>query len=314
MRAVGVMTFGGPEQLQVLDIPVPEAGQGEVRIRVHGATVNPTDIGLRSGAYGERLAGRTPPFIPGMDASGTISQVGHGAGFSRGDAVIAIVLPTGPHGGAYADQVVVPAASVVARPAGCDALAAATLPMNGLTARISLDQLELRAGQTLVVTGAAGAYGGYVLQLAHAEGLTVIADGNGTDEDAQLLHQLGADHVVPRGDDFVERVRRLLPDGADGVADGAVLNERVSGVLRDGGAMAVVRGWSGDPGRGIKVHSTRVFGSASDTAALDRLRRQVEQGILTLRVARSYRPDEAADAHRALEAGGVRGRLVLDFS
>src|SRR5579875_1879809 len=99
MRAVGVTEFGGPEKLRVLDLPEPHAGPGEVRVRVLAATVNPTDTGLRSGAYGERLGDKEPPYVPGMDAAGTISEAGEGTSWEVGSEVMAIVLPTGPHGG-----------------------------------------------------------------------------------------------------------------------------------------------------------------------------------------------------------------------
>lgn len=309
MRIVGVMEFGGPEQLRVLDVPEPHPGAGEVRIRVHAATVNPTDTGLRAGF---RATDRKPPYVPGMDAAGVISEVGEGAPWQVGDKVMAIALPVGPHGGAYVDELVVPAESVVRVPRDTDFPAASTLPMNGLTARVALNMLGLSRGQTIAVTGAAGAFGGYVVQLAKADGLRVIADASEADE--QLVRNLGADHVVRRGDDVADRIRALAPDGVDGVADGALLHELVVPAIRDGGGIAVVRGWQGEPGRGITVHHVVVFDHAKDNAALDRLREQVEQGVVTLRVAKVLPADQAAEAHRILEAGGTRGRLVLDFS
>jgi NADPH2:quinone reductase len=312
MRAVGVEEFGGPDKLRVFDIPEPHPGPGEVRIRVHAATVNPTDTGLRSGAYGSRFDGRTPPFVPGADAAGVISEVGSGTSWQVGDEVIAVVVPHGDHGGAYADQIVVPQESVVRKPADADFIAASTLPMNGLTAWLTLDRLGLSAGQTIAVTGGAGAYGGYVIQLAKTAGLRVIADAAPTDE--ALIRQLGADDIVPRGNDVAAKIRALVPDGVDGLADGAVLDEKVLPAIRDGGGLAVIRGWSGEPDRGITVHKIMVYTRAKETAALEQLRRQAEDGTLTLRVAASFPPEQAAEAHRQLEAGGVRGRLVLDFS
>jgi NADPH2:quinone reductase len=312
MRAVGVTEFGGPEALQVLDISEPHAGPGEVRIRVHAATINPTDTGLRSGAYGQRPGDHDPPYIPGMDAAGVVDEVGEGASWQVGDEVIAVVLPTGPHGGAYADRVVVPVESVVRKPASAGFVAASTLPMNGITARVALDSLGLSPGESIAVTGAAGAFGGYVVQLAKADGLRVIADAS--EQDEPLVRGLGADEVVRRGDDVADRILALVPEGVAGLADGAVQGELVVPAIRDGGGIAVVRGWDGDPGRNIVVHKIMVFGHARDTASLDQLRSQVEAGAVTLRVARTFPPEQAAQAHSVLEAGGVRGRLVLDFS
>src|SRR4051812_8703605 len=122
MQAIGINQFGGPNVLEVVDLPEPRPGPGEVRIRVHAATVNPTDVALRSGAYGSGLAHQQPPYIPGMDAAGVIDELGEGADgrLKVGDKVVALVLPTAPRKGAYAEQIVVPAASVVPMPADTD--------------------------------------------------------------------------------------------------------------------------------------------------------------------------------------------------
>jgi NADPH:quinone reductase-like Zn-dependent oxidoreductase len=221
-----------------------------------------------------------------------------------------IVVPTGAHG-AYREDLVLPGGSVVRAPAGSDAAAASTLPMNGLTARMALDRMGLDAGRVVAVTGAAGAFGGYVVQLAKADGLTVVADASEADEG--LVRGLGADVVVRRGDDVAQRIREVYPDGVDGLADGAVQDALVLPAIRDGGALATVRGYRGDGQRGIEAHATLVRKVAQDRAALDRLRQQAEDGVLTLRVARTFPVEEAAEAHRVLEAGGVRGRLVLTF-
>lgn len=108
MKAVGFTEFGGPEVLQVLELPTPEAGPGEVRIRVHAATVNAVDALQRGGPSGSPDA--QPPFVPGMEAAGVVDQIGPGADTDLrvGERVMAIVLPNGSHG-AYAEQVVVPA-------------------------------------------------------------------------------------------------------------------------------------------------------------------------------------------------------------
>lgn len=141
----------------------------------------------------------------------------------------------------------------------------------------------------------------------------MIADASERDE--RLVHDLGADEVVRRGDDVATRIRELVPEGVDALADGAVQFERVAPAIRDGGAMAVVRtNWDGEPGRGITLHRIMVFGHARDAASLDELRRLTESGKITPRVARVFRPEQAAEAHRVLQAGGVRGRLVLDFA
>ena len=312
MRGVGVIEFGGPEVLQVVDLPEVHAAQGEVRIRVHGATVNPTDTAIRDGARAEALSKLPPPYIPGMDIAGVIDEVGAGTetDLAVGDAVMAMVLPNGSHG-AYRESIVLSADSVTRAPAGSSHIEASTLPMNGLTARQSLDQLALQPGQTLAVTGAAGCYGGYVVQLAKADGLRVIADASEADE--QLVKDLGADVIVRRGDDIAARIREVAPDGVDALADGAVQMHLATGAVRDGGGYVSVRGWQGNEERGITFHATSVRNYDHRADLLDRLRQQTEDGQLTLRVAASYPPEEAAEAHRRLEAGGTRGRCVIAF-
>jgi NADPH:quinone reductase-like Zn-dependent oxidoreductase len=183
--------------------------------------------------------------------------------------------------------------------------------MNGLTARLTLDLLKLSPGQVIAVTGAAGAYGGYVIQLAKTEGLKVIADASENDE--KLVASLGADIVVRRGDDVASRIRERFPQGVDGIADGAVLNELVIPAVRDGGAFTAVRGFQGVSQRNIHFTTTWVRSYAQEWEKLDRLRQQVEAGEITLRVADVYPPEQAAEAHRRLEAGGTRGRLVIQF-
>ncbi|GGL16774.1 zinc-binding alcohol dehydrogenase [Sphaerisporangium melleum] len=313
MKAVGAFAFGGPEVLRVVDVPEPHAGPGEVRIRVHAAAVNPSDTLIRAGLV--PLPGVRPPYIPGQDAAGVVDQIGEGTvtGLRIGDRVMAMVIPIGPRGGAYAEHVVLPESWVTRAPAGTGHVEAATLPMNGLTARMTLDLLDLPPGGTLAVTGAAGTFGGYTVQMAKAEGLRVIADASPADE--ELVRALGADLVVARGDDVAARIRQAVPEGVDGLADGALIGASVLGAVRDGGGVAALRGTGalGTPERGITFHNVYVpdYGGYHDK--LDGLRQMADDGAVTLRVAGVFPPEQAPDAHRLFEAGGVRGRLVIEF-
>lgn len=310
MRVVGVTEFGGPDALNVVDVVEPSTAAGEVRLRVIAAAVNPTDTYVRNGARSASLREYSPPYVPGMEIAGVVDEIGEGTEteLAVGDRAMGIVVPAGTRGG-YAEKVVLPAHSVTRAPAGSSHAEAATLPMNGLTARMSLDLLKLSPGKTLAVTGSAGAYGGYVIQLAKASGLQVIGDASEGDD--QLVRQLGADTVVRRGEGVAEAIREAAPQGVDGLADGAVQGELVLPAVRDGGVVTSVRGWRGEYDRDIAVHSTLVVHYAREHAKLDELRRQAEQGVLSLRVARTFAPEQAAEAHRLLEGGGVRGRLVI---
>jgi NADPH:quinone reductase-like Zn-dependent oxidoreductase len=218
----------------------------------------------------------------------------------------------GPHGGTYAEQIVVGQASVVLAPRGAAFPEASTLLLNAATAQLSLDALALPQGATVAVVGGAGAVGGYAIELAKADGLTVLTDAAPADE--ALVRGLGADIIVDRGYDIGVAIRGELPSGAPGLIDGAALDARVLSAVADGGGLVTLKGWTGPSERGIVIHPISSFGSATNTALFDRLRSQAEEGILTLRVADVLPAKEAAEAHRRLAVGGVRGRLVLDFS
>jgi NADPH2:quinone reductase len=312
MRAIGINTYGGPEALEIVDLPEEHAGPGQVRLRVHAVTVNPTDTYVRNGDRADAQKDDPGPYVPGMDAAGIVDEVGEGVttGIKVGDRAMAIVVPKGTHG-AYRESLVVPAGSVSLAPAGSSHAEASTLPMNTLTARMSLDLLGLTAGQTLAVTGAAGCYGGYVVELAKADGLKVIADAS--EADIELVSSLGADIVVARGPGFADEVRKHFPTGVDGLADGSVQNDEVIPAIADGGGFTAVRGYRGDPQRDITFSKTWVMAYAEEHAKLDRIRQQVEDGQVTMRVAGTYPASNASEAHARLEAGGTRGRCVIEF-
>lgn len=311
MRAVVIPKPGDPDVLEVADRPAREPGEGEVRIAVKAAAVNPTDIGLRQRGGGPDL---DPPWVPGMDAAGTIESVGPGVERLKvGEEVMAAVSPRRPEGGAQQELLVVPAASVVPIPDGASLIEAATLPMNGLTALRGLEMLGLESGQTLAVAGGAGLLGSYVIPLAKEKGLRVIADAK--PEDEELVRGFGADEVVARSDDFAGAIRSVVPEGADGVYDTALLYRDALGAVRDGGGIVFVRGWDGDEveHRSIRVHPVMVAQVLERTEWLEDLRRLASAGRLKLRVAGEYPPEQAARAHEAMDAGGLRGRAVIVF-
>lgn len=308
-RAVGITRPGGPEVLAVVEREVREPGPGEVRIAVGTAAVNPTDIGLRQRGAGEL----PPPWVPGMDAAGAVESVGGGVvHVVVGDAVMAVVAPRRAEGGAQAALVVVPATSVVPVPDGMPPAQAATLPMNGLTALHGLALLGLVEGQTLLVTGGAGLLASYVIPIAKRRGLRVLADAAPKDE--ALVRSFGADVLLPRGDALVAAVRAEVPEGVDAVFDTALLRREAFPVIREGGALAVVRTWDGDDvEHGIRIEKVQVWTVLERTDWLQEVRELAGEGVLAPRVAGTYPPEAAGDAHRRLEAGGLRGRDVIVF-
>lgn len=167
-------------------------------------------------------------------------------------------------------------------------------------------------GATLGVTGAAGAVGGYVIQLAKHAGLRVVADAAPADE--PLVRGFGADVVVPRGTEVGRVMREVLPAGLDAVVDAALLGSAVLPAVRDGGQIAAVRPWTAGTERGITIRRVSVGEYAERHEALVELGHLAEAGMLTLRVADTVPPEQVWDAHRRFEAGGVRGRMVVVFA
>ena len=316
MRAVGCTEFGDPSVLGMVTVDRPEPGSGQVLVKVAAATVNPTDLGFRAG--GRALPpGVVPPYIPGMDLAGVIETVGPDvsgsgdAGWRPGDRVMAAVSPWSPGGGAQAEYVVVAEDSIARVPDGWSLEEAATLPMNGLTAATALDLLALPPGATLAVTGSAGIVGQYAIQLARHAALTVIGDA--APADVALVSSFGAHQVVERGDGMAAAVRARYPDGVDAVIDAALLGPAVLPAVRDGGQLLAVRPFPGETEREITIALVLVGQHLHEGHRIAALADLVDKGVLTLRVAEVIPAEQAAEAHRRLDAGGVRGRLVLTF-
>jgi NADPH2:quinone reductase len=313
MQAVTFDRFGGPEVLCVRDIPAPARPEaGEVIVRVAAATVNPTDLLMRSGEQAASMAQLKPPFIAGMEFSGHVHKIGDP--FSRlklGQAVMGTVRPRRPQGGAQAEYVRVPAASVVALAPHLDLVAAATVPMNGLTALVGLRLLGLRPGASLLVTGATGAVGGYAVQLAKRAGIHVVADAK--ESDHPLLRERGVNNLVPRGEQMLGAVRDLFPDGVDALLDGALLADEAAPAVRTGGAVISLRRSSLPKDPRVRAVHVGVTEHMEETESLALLADLLRTGVLTPRVAARLPAEKAMEAHQLVERGGLRGRVVLTF-
>ncbi|WP_369829335.1 zinc-binding dehydrogenase [Mycobacterium sp. 852002-51971_SCH5477799-a] len=260
---------------------------------------------LPGGSYPE------PPYVPGWDFCGVVDEAPDGISVRLGEKVIGLALSPMGSVGAYAQYVVTDVRSVVRAPSNAAAVEASTLLMNAVTAYAMLEALAIPAGGTVAVTGAAGALGGYAVQLAKHHGLQVIADA--ADADRELVHELGADVVVGRGEGLAERVRDAFPAGVDGVVDAALYTNDVVAAIRDGGAVTSARQHVGSNERAIRWHVVSVDQHTTRTDVLTTVRDLAEAGVLTLRVAGTLPAEQAAEAHRRLEAGGLRGRLVLTW-
>jgi NADPH:quinone reductase len=288
MRVVEVQQYGGVETLRAVDRPEPTPVGGRVRVRVAAVAVNPVDTATRAGYLAALVPDLTGPFVPGWDFAGVTDDGRAVAGFvpwfEQGGGV-----------GSYASVLLADPAWFAPVPAGTDLVAASTVPLNAVTAAQALRLAGLTAGQSLLVTGASGGVGGFAVQLAAAAGLDVTAVASTGDE--QFVAGLGAKTVLSRTD-------TPPPGSFDGVLDAASVPDAVTAV-RDGGAfVAVLDAMAPAPQRGVRVGTVHV------TPDREVLAEVLGAGLVT-RVAGTLPLAEAADAHRRLEAGGLRGKLVL---
>ncbi|HSV82117.1 MAG TPA: NADP-dependent oxidoreductase [Ramlibacter sp.] len=313
MLAITFDEFGGPDVLRITELPKPVPGAGEVVVRVAASPVNPTDILMRTGQQVSMMTGLNPPYIAGMEFAGHVDSVGNGvSGLAVGQPVIGVVNPRRPAGGAHTQFVCVPAESVATLDPPFNLVEAATVPMNSLTAQMAIDVLRLPRGSTLVVTGAAGVLGGYVIQLAKRAGLFVIADAK--ESDVPWLRSLGVDEIVPRGEAMYTAVRQHWPKGVDGLVDTALLGTPVGALVRDGGIAVSVRKTHPIQDPRLRQGYVSVIEQMRNTAALQQLARLLQDGAFITRVEMRLPMTEAAQAHRITEKGGLRGRVVLTFA
>jgi NADPH:quinone reductase-like Zn-dependent oxidoreductase len=295
-RAAVVRTPGGPDSIEIIDLPVVEPGPGEVRVAIAAAAVNPVDLALAAGVF-HRLGLIDQPAHTGLgwDFAGTVTASGPDVDLPVGSQVAGLVGGFDRDFGTYAEQLVVPASDTALVPDGLDLTTAATVPLNSLAAAQLVDLLGNGGGRRLLVTGAAGAVGGFVVPLAQGRGWRVTGLARASDE--EFVRGLGADFTVEAA------------PGWDAVADGAALQEQGVALVRDGGLFVGVQPGAAPPAeRGVTV---RVVVAQPDGARLAQLLDATASGHLPARVHAVVPLDQVAAAHRAVTKGGVRGRYVL---
>ncbi|GAA2109834.1 NADP-dependent oxidoreductase [Microlunatus panaciterrae] len=296
MQALQFSTYGGPEVLEVAEVPEPQAGPGQIRIAVRTTSVNPIDWKIRSGAVGTE--GALPRQL-GFDAAGVVDQVGEGVEkITVGDEVFGLGSDTA------AEYAVLN--SWAAKPPSMPWAEAAAAGVAGETAHRVLGLLGTTSGQTVLIDGAAGGVGLFGVQLAVARGATVI--GTASERNHEFLASLGAT-PVSYGSGLGDRVRALYPDGVDGVFD-AVGKTPVADLigLVDRPEQVVSIANFAAAGSGIRVTSG---GSDGDpTAALAEVAALYAAGRLQIPV-QTFPLADAEQAHRLSEGGHVRGKLVL---
>ncbi|MEV0789473.1 NADP-dependent oxidoreductase [Kribbella sp. NPDC050459] len=301
MRAVVFEEFGGPEVLEVQEVPGPQAGPGQVRIKVRAAGVNPIDFKVRRG-WTKGFIDPVLPAVPGLEVAGVVDQVGEGAEFAVGDEVVGW-----SDGGAYAEYAI--AGNVARKPAGVSWEQAAGVPVAGETAQRVLDLLGVKSGETILIHGAAGAVGSVAVQLAKAAGLTVVGTASTANHD--YLRSLGA-VPVEYGEGLLERVRAAAPDGVDAVFDTAGqggLQESIE--LRGGTDRIVTIADFAAAELGVTASMAGTATPAEVRATLGAQLQAVADGTLTIRIAETFDLADAAKAQELSESGHARGKIVL---
>jgi NADPH2:quinone reductase len=316
MRAMILPAFGGPDVFKLEERPKPEPGPGELLVRVIASGTNPVDAKLRASGYWAKF---TPPVVLGYDAAGVVEATGPGVkDFQRGDEVFYTPEIIGNPSGTYAEYNVVSEAIVARKPKALDFIAAAAIPLAGGTAYEALvRRLQVRVGETVLIQGAAGGVGTFAVQIARAAGARVIATASGKNQG--LLRELGAEVCVDYEKQDVVEVA-LSETGGAGVH--AVFSTLAGEVLaksllatRPFGRLATILGPTGDLTplylRNQTLHGVFL---TRERRRLEELTALVEQGRLKPVVDQVLPLERVSEAHRRLDSGHGRGKVVLQVA
>jgi len=307
MKAIRIHQYGGPEQLRYEDVPVPEAADGHVLVRVHAASVNPVDHKMASGAYGKSST-LASPWTPGADFSGVVEAIGPGVtSVKRGDAVYG----DSRGGGAYAQFVAARADTIAPKPKKLSHVEAASVPVAAQTAWQALfDHGHLQGGQTALIHAAAGGVGSFAVQLAHWKGAKVLATASAGNAD--YVRSLGADQVI----DYRATPFESAAKDVDMVLDliGSETQARSFGVLKAGGYLVSAVGVRSPEEAGKHdVHAVAMTMLPS-TEGLTRLAELLDAATIRVVVTKTYPLAQARDAWAQSMSGHTRGKIVLEVS
>jgi NADPH2:quinone reductase len=313
MRAVVYERFGGPEVLELQTLPTPEPGAGQLLVAVHAAGVNPVDAQNRAdGAW----AAIQPPVTPGYDFSGVVETAGEGAeGWTAGEAVFGALPVRVTRHGTYAEYVVIDADLVARKPERLSHVEAAAVPLAASTAHEAIRRLRLEPGERVLIWGAGGGVGTFAVQIARNAGARVFAVASARHH--SLLAGLGAEACIDyTSEDVDEAVLERAGGEVDAVADfvGAETLARSLGLLREGGRAVEIAGLAGDIelliDKNQELHG--VLFNPANPAPFAAVAELVEAGDLGPVIDDVLALEDAAEAHRRLEAGHRQGKLVLE--
>lgn len=301
MKAIPIQSFGGPEVLQVAEVPRPVPREGELLVRVHAASVNPVDTIARMGEA-EGITGARAPYVPGFDVSGVVEKVGAGVtAFRQGDAVFAMLDLR--RGGGYAEYAIVKVSEAARKPEGLSHRDAAAIPLTALTAWQALfDTANLQRGQTVLIHAGAGGVGTMAVQLAKWKGAKVLATASAANHD--YLKKLGADVVIDYRTQKFEDVAKDVDVVLDPIGGDTQLRS-LRMLKAEGKLVSLVGVMRADPrAKAILVKA--------DGAQLARIAELASQKKLVPVVSYTFPLARAKDAHVQSESGRTRGKIVLE--
>lgn len=315
MRAVFYDSHGGPEVLQLGDLPIPVPADDEVLVQVAASAVNPIDRRLRAGELQEYIT-RTFPVVPGWDVSGIIVEVGENVShWKKGDAIVGLAFTWAIQHGTYAEYAPVAASAIAAKPEALAFDAAAALPLVSLTAWQALAEFgELQPGQTILIQAGAGGLGSIAIQIAKHLGAIVYTTASA--RNADYVRSLGADHVIDyTTSDYVQVIRELEPDGLDMVLESLLSDATTVAAIRlvkDHGTVAYM---NNEPPEMPEIQQrnikTQFLHHRADGKRLGQLMALYEAGTLRIPRLQVLQLEDAAEAHSMSEAGHTTGKLVL---
>jgi NADPH:quinone reductase-like Zn-dependent oxidoreductase len=307
MRAIAYSRYGGPDVLELVDLPTPKVGADAVLVRVRATSVNPVDWKVRQG-YLDGMMDAVFPVVPGWDVAGVVEKVGLDVPeFAVGDEVIGYVRKDVVGGGTTAELVSAPVRTLARKPASLSWEEAAGLPLAGLTAYQSLRRLGVTDGDTVLVHNAAGGVGSFAVQIAKAFGARVIGTASAARHD--YVRSLGGE-PVPYGDEMVGAVRALAPQGVDVVAD--FIGGGVVATTSQVGTADVRLGSVADAD--VAEYGGTNFWVRPNAADLTALGDLADAGLLKIQVAQTFPLEEAAAAHELSATGHVQGKVVIRVS
>jgi NADPH2:quinone reductase len=310
MKVVALRAFDSEPEVTEVDLPQP--GAGEVRVRVHAASVNGFDLSVAKGMLQGAMEHRFPVVL-GKDFAGVVDEVGEGvAGYAVGDRVFGVVMKDFLGDGSFGEYVTVPTAVGIAKlPESIEFTKAAGLGLAGTAAVDAFDAAQIGAGATVVVAGATGGVGQQALQLAVRAGASVIATAHSAEE-VELVTALGAVRTVDYTGDLAAQLRQVAPEGVDVALHFAGSPDPLVSAIKSGGAFVstMLRSAEDVPADGVRVVS--IYANPTPET-LERLARHEAEEHTTVTVQRVYDLAQAPDAFGHFAAGTL-GKLVISIA